>query len=266
MQSYSMNSSVSYGPYIVNKPYTESSLFPKKNPFLCNFVPPNKLALKKQKPLIVKSSIKDLAKTSAVLTNQIFESLASFDTWVVRSLSNLIAFKPKANRLSSGFFEEGDLIQVNHDGNYIVGLVQHIGFWETTLIGPRGLIILQNFKIDKYSIETKTETVGNEKLFGFNTLLNCKTGKPYKFMKEIICVLEKNEIVKDNGEHNVVVNLPNNKIEVVCYVNSSKLQIPQFKSYLEISEQVFADIYNNIYKNKAVVDYLKYLVKSLVVH
>ncbi|MCL7026160.1 hypothetical protein MKW94_016144 [Papaver nudicaule] len=283
MQLSVVNSNLCFGHYDLNKPYIGNSLFPKKNLF-----PPKKLVfsvLKKQKPLIVKSSveylaktcdeladqmfqslasfessIKDSIKTSAAFTNKMFQSLASFDRWVLQSLSNLIPFKPKASILFSGFCEEGDLIQLNHDGNLIIGVVQHIGFLETTLIGPVGLVILQNFKIDKYSIENKTDMVANEKWFGFgfNTLLSCKTKEPFKFMKEIISVLEKNEITKDNDEHNVVVELPNNKIRVVCYVNSSKLQIPLFKSYLEVSEQVFADIDKNLYKNKTVADYLRF--------
>ncbi|MCL7030802.1 hypothetical protein MKW94_003553, partial [Papaver nudicaule] len=281
MQLSWVNSTVSYGHHDLNKPYIGNSLFH-------NIVPPKKLVfplLKKHKPLIVKfsvknsvktcdvlteqmfqslasieSSIADLVETSAALTNQMFQSLASFDRWVLQSLSNLIPYKPKANILFSGFCEEGDLIQLNHDGNCIIGVVQHIGFLETTLIGPLGLIILQNFKIDKYSIENKTDTVKNEKLFGFgfNTPLSCKTNEPYKFMKEIFSILEKNEITKDNDEHNVLVKLPNNKIGVVCYVNSSKLQIPLFKSYLEVYEHVFTDIYRNFYRNKTVADYLKF--------
>ncbi|KAI3899675.1 hypothetical protein MKW92_022326 [Papaver armeniacum] len=163
MQSSLLSSALSFGPCLSNKPYTESLLFTKKNPLLLHeFVPPKKLVLtvlnKKQKPLIVKSSIKDSVKTSAV---SVFQSLASFDTWVVQSLSNLIAFKPKANRLSSGLFIEGDLIQVKHNGKRIPLMVQHIGFLETTLTCIGGLIILHNHKIDKGSITNLTIRVGS---------------------------------------------------------------------------------------------------------
>ncbi|RZC63995.1 hypothetical protein C5167_025730 [Papaver somniferum] len=257
--------SVSHGSYVFNKPYTESSLFTKKNPLIHHdFAPPKKLVfpvLKKQKPLIVRSSIKDVVKTSAVLTNQIipvsiFQSLASFDRWVVQSVLDLIAFKPKANILSIGFFEEGDLILLNHDGNSIVGVVQHIGFFETTLIGPIGSIILQNFKIDRYSIINQTQTVGDEKLFGMYTRFDGKNYPHYTYIKEVKSVLQKIENTKDN--YKAVVTLPNDKFEVACYVNRSKLQSPLFKSYLEVSAQVFAEIDRNINRNKSVADYLKF--------
>ncbi|KAI3868293.1 hypothetical protein MKX03_000204 [Papaver bracteatum] len=166
MQSSLLNSAISFGPHVFNKPYDESSLFTKKNPLLLHeFVPPKKLVLtvsnKKQKPLIVKSSIKDSVKTSAV---SVFQSLASFDTWVVQSLSNLIAFKPRDNRLSSGLFVEGDLIQLKHNGKRIPLMVQHIGFLETTVTCLGGLIILHNHKIDQGSITNLTIRVPATKL------------------------------------------------------------------------------------------------------
>ncbi|KAI3932468.1 hypothetical protein MKW92_023221 [Papaver armeniacum] len=231
------NSNVSYGPYIFSKPNIESSLFTKKNPFLHDFLPPKNiefLMLKKQKPLILKSSIKDLVKTSAVF--QAFQSV-----------SNLIAFKRFLGDFS--LFKEEDLIQLNHNGNCIVGVVQHIGFLETTLIGPTGLIILHNSRIDKFSIINLTKIVWNEKLFGFHTLFDCKTNLKF-YIKGIESVLEKDENVKDNSTYNLVtIQLPTDKIQVVCYVNCLKLQIPQFRSYLQVRGQVLADIERFINRN-----------------
>ncbi|MCL7029681.1 hypothetical protein MKW94_002451 [Papaver nudicaule] len=236
------SSTLSFGPCLLNKPCIKSSLFTDKNRILHDFVPPKKLVfpgLKKQKPLIVKSSVKS---TSAVLTNHIIPLVFHSVAWVVRTLT----FKPKANCLSSGFFEEGDLIRLNlhgnalrldHTGNCIVGVVQHIGFSETTLIGP---------------------TVGDEKLFGFYTLFHRKTDQPYKFIKEIESVLEKNEIIRDNDIYNGAYKRLNDKFEVACYVNCSKLQSPLFKSYLEVSGQVLADIDRSIYRKNAIADYFKF--------
>ncbi|MCL7026677.1 hypothetical protein MKW94_006759, partial [Papaver nudicaule] len=200
------SSTFSFGPCLLNKPYIESSFLTNKN----RFGPPKKLVFpvsnKKLKSLIVKSSIKGSVKsTSAVFTNHIIPLVFHSVAWVVRTLS----FKPKANWLSRGFFEEGDLIQLNHDGNYIVGVVQHVGFSETTLIGPVGLIILQNLKIDRYSIENCTQTVGNEKSFGFYTLFHRKTDVPYEFIEEIKSVLEKNEIIKGNHYNGAFISCLN---------------------------------------------------------
>ncbi|KAI3970949.1 hypothetical protein MKX01_024596, partial [Papaver californicum] len=105
--------------------------------------------LKKQKPLILKSSD-------------------------FQSVLNMIAFKRFLDE-NPALFKEEDLIELNHSGNCIVGVVQHIGFLETTLIGPTGLIILHNSKIDKFSITNLTKTVCKEKLFGFHSLFDCKT-------------------------------------------------------------------------------------------
>ncbi|MCL7037101.1 hypothetical protein MKW94_023297 [Papaver nudicaule] len=182
--------------------------------------------LKKQKPLIVKSSIKDFVKTSAVSTNQVFESV-----------SNLLAFR---RFLTDGFqlFKEEDLIRLNHNGNCIVGVV-----------GPIGLIILDNSKIDKFSIVNLTRTVDNQKLFGFRTSFDCKTNRKF-FIKGIESVLEKDENVKDNSTYNMVI-LGNdyNKMKVVCFVNYFKLETPKFRSYLQVRGQVLADIDRFIYTN-----------------
>ncbi|MCL7047375.1 hypothetical protein MKW94_027985, partial [Papaver nudicaule] len=240
MQLYSVNSTVSYRPSVFNEPGIKPSLFPKKNPFLHDLVRPVKIGfpmLKKQKPLIVKSSIKDFVKTSAVSTHQVFESI-----------SNLIAFR---RFLTDGFqlFKEEDLIRLNHNGNCIVGVVQHIGFFTTTLRGPIGLIILHNSKIDKFSIVNLTRSVDNEKLFGFHTRFDCKTNRKF-FIKGIESVLEKNENVRDNSTYNMVI-LGNdiNKMQVVCYVNYLKLETPKFRSYLQVRGQVLADIDRFIYTN-----------------
>ncbi|KAI3875041.1 hypothetical protein MKW98_019614 [Papaver atlanticum] len=151
MRSSLLNSASSFGPYVFNKPYAESSLFTKKNPLLLHeFVPPKKLVStvsnKKQRPLIVKSSIKDSVKTSAV---SVFQSLASFD--------KLVSFY-------YGLFIEGDLIQLKHNGKRIPLMVQHIGFLETTLTCLGGLVILHNHKIDKGSITNLTIRVPTRKL------------------------------------------------------------------------------------------------------
>ncbi|KAI3868292.1 hypothetical protein MKX03_000203 [Papaver bracteatum] len=227
MQSSLLNSTLSLGPCAFNKPYNESSLFPKNNPFLHSFAPPKKLLLKvshkKQKSLVVKSSIKDFVKTSAVLTNQMFQSLASFDKWIFQSLSNFIAFKSGGRLFEDGdfpLFKEEDLIQIKHNGKCIVGVVQHIGFLETTLIGPIGLIILQNSKIDLCAIINFTKIMGSEKLFGFHA-----------------------NAISFGGI-----------ILVSCYVNCSKLQIPQFKSYLQFGGQVLTAIDRIGYGNKAVAN------------
>ncbi|RZC63994.1 hypothetical protein C5167_025741 [Papaver somniferum] len=231
MQSSLLNSTVSFGTYAFNKPYNESSLFPKKSPFLHDFAPPRKLVLtvsnKKQKPLIIKSSIQDFVKTSAFF----------------QSLSNMIGFK-----FGGGLFEKGDLplfkgedlIQLKHNGKCIVGVVQHIGFLETTLIGPTGLIILQNSKIDLCAIINFTKITGSDKLFGFHTHVDCNTD-PSFFMENIESLLDKDENVKENIAYSIVYMLRDpEKILVSCYVNCSKLQIPQFKSYLQFGGQIMS--------------------------
>ncbi|MCL7026779.1 hypothetical protein MKW94_024808, partial [Papaver nudicaule] len=147
-------------------------------------------------------------------------------------------------------FEENDLVEYNGEDAY----VQHIGTSTITLFKYPGF-----FKVDMSShsmITNLTREVpslsGVRKLLTFHVNFNVENGQ-----KEICNLIKNymrnNKYLKESDLYNVVIPLPNLKIQVVGCVFMDEIPSPIFENFTAIKGQILAEIKQLIDENEAII-------------